>query len=386
MSERRFRNLMETVTNFAILFKDTNGIIEEWNVGAEQIFGWKRDEIIGKSVLAIYTPEDRVNQISEKEMTTAAETGVSEDERWHLKKDGSLFYASGLLHAIYEEGVLTGFVKIVRVLTERVSLEAALADAENMMQASVERTAKMDEQFKVLKLEADRRERDNILHSALVRRVMITQEDERKRISRDLHDHLGQKLTALRLRVELLKSEVERNEKLQETIHLLEQLAKDIDNEVDFLAWELRPAAIDELGLEAALDHFINEWSQHFGIAAKLDLERSAKKRLAAAAEINLYRIAQEALNNVAKYAKATTVNVTLAEEHDVIALIVEDDGIGFDPELETEKEKGLGLLGMGERAAILQGELKIESGGRRGTKIHARIPAMYYEDPPGRD
>jgi PAS domain S-box-containing protein len=376
---------MDKVTNFAILFKNTNGIIEEWNVGAENIFGWKRDEIIGKSVLAIYTPEDRTNQISEKEMTTAAETGVSEDERWHMKKDGSLFYASGLLHAIYEEGVLSGFVKIVRDLTERVSLEAALADAENMMQASIERTAEMDEQFKVLRLEADRRERDNILHSALVRRVMITQEDERKRISRDLHDHLGQKLTALRLRVEVLKNEVDRNEKLQEEIHLLETLAKDIDDEVDFLAWELRPAAIDELGLEAALDKFVNEWSKHFGISAQLDLERAAKKRLAAAAEINLYRIAQEALNNVAKYAKASTVNVTLAEEDDVISLIVEDDGTGFDPELKPEQEKGLGLLGMGERAAILQGELKIESGGR-GTKIHARIPAMYYEDPPAPD
>jgi len=215
---------------------------------------------------------------------------------------------------------------------------------------------------------------------------MITQEDERKRISRDLHDHLGQKLTALRLRVEVLKNEVEQNEKLQEEIHLLEKLAKDIDDEVDFLAWELRPAAIDELGLEAALDKFVNEWSKHFGISAQLDLERAAKKRLAAAAEINLYRIAQEALNNVAKYANASTVSVTLAEEDDVISLIVEDDGTGFDPELKPEEEKGLGLLGMGERAAILQGELKIESGGRKGTKIHARIPAMYYEDPPAPD
>lgn len=383
MSERRFRHLMDKVTNFAILFKDTNGIIQEWNVGAENIFGWKRDEIIGKSILTIYTPEDRANQISEKEMTEAAATGVAEDERWHLRKDGSLFYASGLLHSIYEDGVLTGFVKIVRDLTERVSLEAALADAKTMMQASIERTAKIDEQYKVLKLEADRRERDNILHSALVRRVMITQEDERKRISRDLHDHLGQKLTALRLRVELLKNQVTRNEELQAQIHNLESLARDIDSEVDFLAWELRPAAIDELGLEVALSNFVSEWSRHFGIDASVDLAKGAKRRLAAAAEINLYRIAQEALNNVAKYANATKVDVTLAEEDDVIALIVEDDGIGFDPESKTEQEKGLGLLGMGERAAILQGELKIESGGGQGTKIRARIPAMYHDDQP---
>ena len=383
MSERRFRQIMDAVTNFAILFKDVNGIIKEWNIGAENIFGWKREEIIGKSVLTIYTPEDRTNQISEKEMTLAAANGVSEDERWHLKKDGSLFYASGLLHSIYEEGVLTGYVKIVRDLTERVSLEAELAEAQNMMQASVERTARMNEANKVLTLEADRRERDHILHSALVRRVMITQEDERKRISRDLHDHLGQKMTALRLRVEVLKNEIRENEELQDHIIHLEQLARDVDAEVDFLAWELRPASIDELGLEAALDNFVKEWSRHFEIASEFNAARSAQRRLAAAAEINLYRIAQEALNNVVKYANATRVNVTLAEEDDIIALVVEDDGVGFDPEEEANRKQGLGLIGMGERAAILQGELKIESGNGKGTKIHARIPAIYQDNQP---
>src|SRR4051794_29636847 len=83
MSERRYRALMDQVTNFAILFKDTNGIIQDWSVGAEHIFGWPREEIIGKSIETIYTPEDRVNGISPLEMETAAKTGVSEDERWH---------------------------------------------------------------------------------------------------------------------------------------------------------------------------------------------------------------------------------------------------------------------------------------------------------------
>jgi PAS domain S-box-containing protein len=375
---------MDKVTNFAILFKDTEGIIEEWNAGAENIFGWTREEAVGNSILMIYTPEDRVNQVSEKEMATAAATGVAEDERWHLRKDGSLFYASGLLQPIFEDGVLTGFVKIVRDLTERVSLEAELAEARNLIEKSVSHTQKMDESYKVITLEADRRERDHILHSALVRRVLITQEDERKRISRDLHDHLGQKLTALRLRVEVLRMEVQANERVQEQILNLEKLAREIDSEVDFLAWELRPAAIDELGLDVALDNFVKEWSKHFGIAAKFKLGRPRGQRLASVAEINLYRIAQEALNNVAKYARATSVQVMLAEEGDKnIALIVEDDGIGFDPEAATQEEKGLGLVGMGERAAILQGELKIESADGKGTKVYARVPAMYQSDRP---
>src|SRR5215203_32743 len=206
----------------------------------------------------IYTPDDRANRISEMEMRTAAAEGKAEDERWHLRRDGSLFYASWLLHPIFEEGVLTGYVKIVRNLTERVSLEAALAESKNLIKSTIEETERMDAAYKVLTIEADRRERDHILHSALVRRVMITQEEERKRISRDLHDHLGQKLTALRLRVELLKNEVEENERLQDQVRGLQELAKDIDDDVDFLAWELRPAAIDELGLEAALKNFVS--------------------------------------------------------------------------------------------------------------------------------
>src|SRR5215203_1553579 len=296
MNEKRFRDLMDKVTNFGILFKNVDGIIEDWSAGAEHLFGWTREEAIGKSVKIIYTPEDRIDKISETEMEMARSTGVSEDERWHLRKDGSLFYASGLLHPIFEEGVLTGYIKIVRDLTERVSLEAALAESKNLIKSTIEETERMDAAFKVLTIEADRRERDHILHSALVRRVMITQEEERKRISRDLHDHLGQKLTALRLRVEVLKSQVAENEQLQDQVLHLQDLARDIDADVDFLAWELRPAAIDELGLEVALQNFVNDWSKHFGIEANFNLDRNVNKRLAAAAEINLYRIAQEAL------------------------------------------------------------------------------------------
>ena len=383
MSERRYKALMEQVTNFAILFKDVNGIIQDWSVGAERIFGWPRDEIIGKSIETVYTPEDRVNGISTLEMETAAKTGVSEDERWHLRKDGSLFYASGLLHPIIDGTELTGFVKIVRDLTERVSLEAELAESRNMIAVTTEETSRLDEAYKTLSIEADKRESDNILHSALVRRVMITQEDERKRISRDLHDHLGQKLTALRIQFGLLNKQIDGNQDLQQKFSTIQDLAKEIDEEVDFLAWELRPAAIDELGLEVTLENFLEEWSRLSKIDAEFVVNRESGRRLAAPAEINLYRIAQEALNNVLKYANATKVEVTLADEDDQVELVVKDDGVGFDPDEHIDGSKGLGLIGMGERAAILQGELKIHSSAGNGTLVYARIPAIYQDVEP---
>jgi len=381
MIEQRFQQLMEKVTNFAIVFQDVSGIIQEWNVGAENLFGWSRDEAIGQSIHLFFTPTDRANGEPEKEMSRAAAKGKAEDERWHLRRDGSLFYASGLLHAIYEEGVLGGYVKIVRDLTERVSLEAALHDARNFIDTKVfERTSELNEHYKVLTLEADKRERDLILHSALVRRVLITQEDERKRIARDLHDHLGQKMTGLRLMIANLKTALEKDEKLRDGIEKLGTLAGDIDSDLSFLVWELRPATIDELGLEDTLENFVNEWSRQFEIPVDLKIERIADKDLPSVAEINLYRIVQEAMNNIAKYASCTKVTVTLTKADNSILVTVKDNGVGFDPERKKSHGKGLGLLGMGERASILQGKLEIESAEGKGTTVRVQVPALFVD------
>ena len=100
----RFQQLMEKVTNFAIIFKNVEGIIEEWNIGAQRLFGYSRQEAIGQSIEIIYTPEDRAAGVPEQEMLTAAQRNqekVAEDDRWHLRKDGTRFYASGLLHALF---------------------------------------------------------------------------------------------------------------------------------------------------------------------------------------------------------------------------------------------------------------------------------------------
>jgi len=134
---------------------------------------------------------------------------------------------------------------------------------------------------------------------------------------------------------------------------------------------------IDELGLEASLENFVYEWSDHFKIPAEFSLRRKTERRLAPVAEVNLYRIAQESLNNIAKHAKATKVNVTLAEEDHTIALIIVDDGVGFEVEDKANKMKGIGLLGLGERAALLEGEVEIESAIGKGTAIHVRVPAL---------
>lgn len=379
---KRFEQLLEKVTDFAIIFKSTGGIIEEWNVGAERLFGYSAAEAVGRSIKIIYTPEDNEQGVSDSEMKAAAESGVAEDERWHLRKDGSVFFASGLLQALYEEDVLTGYVKIVRDLTERVELEAALESSRELLDIKVrERTAEQGESNRILRMEMAVNRRNDVMRQRLMQKIINTQEDERKRISRDIHDHLGQEMTSLRLQINSLGELVGNDPKLNERFDKVQITAENLDATIDFIAWELRPAALEELGLGAALNNYAREWSNHFKANVEVDTNMLSGKRLSLAVEVNLYRIVQEALNNIAKHAKASNVSVFLQKPEDKIVLIIEDDGIGFDIEENLNKNQGLGLVGMGERAALLNGELEIESKIDNGTTIYVRVPASYENE-----
>jgi len=156
-------------------------------------------------------------------------------------------------------------------------------------------------------------------------------------------------------------------------------MAKKIDDDISFLNWELRPTALDNLGLRNALANYVEEWSKNFDIPAEFHTSRTRSFRLLPETEINLYRIAQEALNNVTKHAKAKKVNVLVEFRRGEIVLMIEDDGRGFNVARATQPAasgKGLGLVGMRERAALLGGKLEIETGRGKGTTVIARVPA----------
>lgn len=373
-SEARFRQLLESVEDYAIFITNLDGVIETWNVGAERIFGYTAEEVIGQSESIIFTPEDRAGNIPEKEMKHARENGSAADERWHLRKDGSRFYASGFQTALYENGKLTGYAKIARDLTERVMLE------EQLRQSNADLDSKVQERTAELQQEIVERKNSEEIRVKLLRRIVSTQEDERKRISRDLHDHIGQKLTALSLNLEILKQKCEDDE-LCKFIEQVQERTREIDSELDFLAWELRPASIDELGLKVTLKNFAREFSRHFKIPVDFHSRGLEKGRLLPEVEINLYRIAQEALNNIAKHAQAGRVSVILENPDQHIVLIVEDDGVGFDPQEKANKSEGLGLVGMGERVALVGGTVEIESAKGKGTTVYARVPAHFVTD-----
>jgi PAS domain S-box-containing protein len=337
-SQERYRAVLESATDYAIFTIDENNKVNSWSKGAENIFGWKEREIIGSDAAILFTPEDRQNGEHLKELKAALREGRAEDERWHIRKDSSLFFASGLLMRL--DNGESGYVKICRDQTDRVKAE------------TVQREKDMLAQF------------------------VSTQEDERRRIARDIHDHVGQQLTVLRLKLDALREMCD-DQTICDEIDRVNEITEQLDKEVDFLAWELRPAALDDLGLRVSLENFVNEWSHHTGVAAEFHANGLSKTRLPFEIETNLYRIGQEALNNVYKHAKAKNVSVLLEKRKDTVLLIVEDDGIGFNPKDKRNRAKGIGLIGMSERAKICGGTLEIESSKGNGTTIFARVQPL---------
>jgi PAS domain S-box-containing protein len=271
-------------------------------------------------------------------------------------------------------------------LTERKRTEEMLRRAHEELEARVrDRTAELARANESLRAEMFERERAERARTDLLARLVFAQEDERRRIAREMHDQFGEQLTALARRIEMLKEACADSVELKEQVDALEMVAQQLDRDVDHLVWELRPTALDDLGLRAALANYIQDWSKRVNIAAELHTSGLLDDRLTSEAETTLYRIAQEALTNVAKHSRAQSVDVILERRPDHVMLIVEDDGVGFDPAALGAARQGFGLLGMKERASLVGATLEIESAAGKGTTLLLRMavgePATQGDD-----
>ena len=246
-----------------------------------------------------------------------------------------------------------------------------LADRAKQLETLVEsRTAKLAESNERLRREMAERE-------ALRRKLLHAQEEERRRIARELHDQMGQNLTALNVG---LKSLLDRQSRsgLGSRVQHLQELATQTARDLHRVAVELRPAALDDLGLVKAIRALTETWSTRYGI--DVDFEAGQYKPAGISSEIEtiLYRIIQEALNNVAKHSGATRVALVLRRTADHVQAIIEDDGRGFDARVTSQSGNGsgrLGLLGIQERLGMVGGNFKIESAPERGATLFVRIP-----------
>jgi PAS domain S-box-containing protein len=215
----------------------------------------------------------------------------------------------------------------------------------------------------------------------LLRQLVTAQEDERRRISRELHDQMGQHIVAIVLLVNSLKDFSHSEPATAYRLAQLEDVAHQLSLQVDNLAWKLRPTELDDLGLHVALTNYVGKWSKRYQVPVDLHSVSLADQRLVSEIETAVYRIVQEALNNIIKHARATNVSLILERRGRHLFAIIEDNGCGFDVEDSSAAQAGqrrMGLLGMEERTALVGGTLNIESTPGAGTTIFVRIPLAF--------
>ncbi len=386
-SEERFRSVAQTASD-AIISADHSGRIVFWNRAAENMFGYSAEEARGKPLSMIIPERFRTPHL--EGMQRVAATGESRMagkvvDCAGLRKDGSEFFLE-LSVATWQTKEGAFFGGICRDITERKQAGEALRRAHDDLERRVEeRTVELlmtnwqlEKEIQVRKAkEEELRESERRLR-LLSSQILSAQETERRRISRELHDELGQSLTVMKLRLRSIEQELKKNQvKVPEDCGRSVEYLTQIMENVRRLSRELSPTILEDLGLTAALRWLVNNFTANNEIKITTDISE-IDNLFSQDAQIRIYRIMQEALTNIAKHAQAKKMKVLIEQDEEGISILVEDDGKGFDPRKILTKistERGWGLAAMEERARMLGGSLDLWSQEGKGTQIILRIP-----------
>jgi PAS domain S-box-containing protein len=355
-SNELFGLLIDSVRDYAMFVLDPEGYVLTWNPGAEALKGYTREEIVGKHFSTFYQSEAIESGWPQRELALAEKDGRFADEGWRVRKDGSTFWASVIITALRApDGTLTGFAKVTQDMTERRRNEEQIQSLNRELR---QRVQQLDESRRVVELRT-------IELQKLSGRLLQIQDEERRRIARELHDDLGQQLIALKMALPKFGS--------AEASQLTDAAISTVRN----LSYLLHPPLLDESGLKAALHWYIEGMSKRSKISVSISITPPVFPRLSRDIETTIFRVVQESLTNVYRHSKCDRARVEIEKQSEWVIVRIRDYGQGVPMNIENRMGAtsiGVGVAGMRERVRQFGGDLTL-CRAEPGTLVEATLP-----------
>jgi PAS domain S-box-containing protein len=362
----------------AIISKTLEGVITSWNAGAERLFGYPAKEAIGRHISMII-PLDRRGEETTILARLSRGERIDHFDTVRLRKDGAKLDISLSISPVRDAtGEIIGASKIARDIGGRKRIERELYESEQRFRTLADA---LDTQVQFRTQELRRRNDEISQHSDQLRqlsvRLMLAQDEERRRIARELHDSAGQSLAALGMSLARIGDDAKRDpSRLSKSIQDAQDLIQSLTQEIRTTSYLLHPPMLDEIGLSSALRWYIDGLAERSGLSIELNISDNFG-RLSPELELAIFRLVQECLTNIHRHSGSNTAIIRIARERGKIYAEVRDQGKGISPERLVEIQSrgvGVGIGGMRERVRQSRGELTVDSNAL-GTKIVAIFP-----------
>jgi PAS domain S-box-containing protein len=368
----------------AIVSKNLDGVITSWNRGAERLFGYTAEEAIGQHITLI-VPLDRKHE--EATILERLKKGERVDhfETIRVAKDGKELDISLTISPVKDGlGRVMGASKVARDITGQKQIERELRERQAELHALAEG---LEAQVRIRTQELEQRNTEVLQQSDQLRelsnRLLRSQDDERRRIARELHDSVGQMVTALGMNLSSIAAHVEANSEPSKAIQESRDLITQLNKEMRTLSYLLHPPLLDETGLSEAVRWYLQGLAERSELEIQFGISENFG-RLSSDLELALFRIMQECLTNIHRHSESKTARVALSRTGETVSLEIEDEGKGISPEKLVKiraQHSGVGITGMRERVRRLGGVLDIQSNGK-GTNILVTFPVSVVSDP----